>query len=149
MTQHWASVRSGRTRVIASRWRAGTLPVTRLSSPHRTLQSLRYSLQCLVLFARTSTYPKQRQVQISSIIFLPLSSCRSQLPVPPTIGGRQYPPQSAPAQATQGISNFVDGSGPIFSMYMDIATEEDKKMAENWKADADGILIFVRPYRLI
>jgi hypothetical protein len=25
-----------------------------------------------------------------------------------------------------------------------MATEEDKKMAENWKDDADGILIFVR-----
>ena len=105
------------------------------------------SLQCLILFARTSTYPKQRQVQISSIIFLPLSSCRSQLPVPPSLGGRQYPPQSAPAQAPQGTSDFVDGSGPIFSMYLEMATEDDKKMAENWKADADGILIFVRPYR--
>jgi hypothetical protein len=41
------------------------------------------------------------------------------------------------------MSNFVDGSGPIFSMYLDVATEEDKKMAEGWKADADGILIFV------
>ena len=29
-------------------------------------------------------------------------------------------------------------------MYMEMATEEDQKMAENWKADADGILIFVR-----
>ncbi|KAH9026898.1 hypothetical protein EDB85DRAFT_2148839 [Lactarius pseudohatsudake] len=28
------------------------------------------------------------------------------------------------------------------SMYMEMATEEDKKTAENWKADADGILIF-------
>ena len=34
-------------------------------------------------------------------------------------------------------------------MYLDIATEEDKRMAENWKADADGILIFVRLYLLI
>jgi hypothetical protein len=25
-----------------------------------------------------------------------------------------------------------------------MASEEDKKMAENWKDDADGILIFVR-----
>ena len=30
-----------------------------------------------------------------------------------------------------------------------MAEEEDKKMAENWKADADGILIFVRVYLLI
>jgi hypothetical protein len=27
-----------------------------------------------------------------------------------------------------------------------MASEEDKKMAENWKDDADGILIFVRHY---
>ena len=31
-------------------------------------------------------------------------------------------------------------------MYLEMATEEDNKMAENWKADADGILIFVRFY---
>ena len=29
-------------------------------------------------------------------------------------------------------------------MYLEMATEEDKKLVENWKADADGILIFVR-----
>jgi len=34
-------------------------------------------------------------------------------------------------------------------MYLEMATEEDKKMAENWKADADGILIFVRLCLLI
>ena len=34
-------------------------------------------------------------------------------------------------------------------MYMEMAIEEDKKMVENWKADADGILIFVRLYPLI
>jgi hypothetical protein len=48
-----------------------------------------------------------------------------------------------PTNAPKGISNFVDGSGPIFSMYLEVATEEDKKMAKGWKADADGILIFV------
>jgi hypothetical protein len=46
------------------------------------------------------------------------------------------------------MSDFADGSGPIFSMYLEIATEEDKKMAESWKDDADGILIFVRRYIL-
>jgi hypothetical protein len=49
----------------------------------------------------------------------------------------------------QGVSDFVDGSGHIFSMYLEMATEEDKKMVEGWKADADGILIFVRLYNLI
>ena len=29
-------------------------------------------------------------------------------------------------------------------MYLEMAEEEDKKLAESWKADADGILIFVR-----
>ena len=31
-------------------------------------------------------------------------------------------------------------------MYLEFAREEDKKMAEGWKADADGILIFVGFY---
>ena len=31
-------------------------------------------------------------------------------------------------------------------MYLEMATEEDKKMVEDWKADAEGILIFVRLY---
>ncbi|KAH9056711.1 hypothetical protein EDB87DRAFT_1687048 [Lactarius vividus] len=60
----------------------------------------------------------------------------------PGRGGHSYPPQSAQIQESQGTSNFVDGSGPIFSMYLEMATEEDKKMAEGWAADADGILIF-------
>ena len=28
-------------------------------------------------------------------------------------------------------------------MYLEMAVEEDKRMTEAWKADADGILIFV------
>ncbi|KAI0255032.1 hypothetical protein BJV78DRAFT_1279643 [Lactifluus subvellereus] len=39
-------------------------------------------------------------------------------------------------------SHFVDGSGPLFTMYAEMAGEEDKKMADSWKADADGILVF-------
>ena len=34
-------------------------------------------------------------------------------------------------------------------MYLEMATEEDKKMVEDWNADAKGILIFVRLHRLI
>ena len=64
------------------------------------------------------------------------------------VGVNQYPPQEAPQsaqnQASHDVSNFVDGSGHIFSMYLEMATEEDKRMVESWKADADGILIFVR-----
>jgi hypothetical protein len=33
-------------------------------------------------------------------------------------------------------------------MYLEMVTEEDKKMADNWKADANGILIFMRRYLL-
>ncbi|KAH9055570.1 hypothetical protein EDB87DRAFT_1688000 [Lactarius vividus] len=57
-------------------------------------------------------------------------------------GDYRDPPPPAQNPELHGVSNFVDGSGPIFSMYMEMATEEDKKMADNWKADADGILIF-------
>ena len=60
------------------------------------------------------------------------------------VGLGQYPPQSAPNRAHPVVSDFADGSGHIFSMYLEMATEEDKKMVEDWKADADGILIFVR-----
>ena len=34
-------------------------------------------------------------------------------------------------------------------MYLEMAEEEDKKLAEHWQANADGILIFVRLYPLI
>ena len=72
-------------------------------------------------------------------LFLPFSTAA----IAP-LGSHPYPPQSAPAQAPEGSSHFFDGSGPIFSMYLEMAAEEDKKMTENWKADADGVLIFVR-----
>ena len=71
-------------------------------------------------------------------------SLLSQCTVLTRVGLDQYPPQSAPNQARYGVSNYADGSGHIFSMYLEMATEEDKKMVEDWKADADGILIFVR-----
>ena len=61
---------------------------------------------------------------------------------------RQYPPHSAQNQDFRVISDHVDGSGPIFSLYLEMAAEEDKKLAENWKDDADGILIFVGRYCL-
>ena len=59
------------------------------------------------------------------------------------IGDNRYPPKSAPSQAPQEAPSFVDGSGPIFSIYLERAVEDDEKMAENWKADAEGILVFV------
>jgi hypothetical protein len=38
---------------------------------------------------------------------------------------------------------FADSSGPLFFMYSRMASEEDKKMADIWHRDADGILIVV------
>jgi hypothetical protein len=44
---------------------------------------------------------------------------------------------------------FSDSSGPLFDMYREMAEEEDKKMAERWTKDADGIIIFVGPSLLL
>jgi len=67
-----------------------------------------------------------------------------------TLDGHLGQPQPAPNQPStrpqQGESNFGDSSGPLFSMYSKIAKEEDDEMAESWQKDADGILIFVRPF---
>ena len=56
-----------------------------------------------------------------------------------------YSKQSSQDNKSHGEPNFVDGSGPLFSMYLELAEEEDKKMAESWKADADATLVFVSP----
>jgi hypothetical protein len=42
-----------------------------------------------------------------------------------------------------GEPAFTDGSEGLFSIYLDRTEDEDEKMAERWKADADGILVFV------
>ena len=57
--------------------------------------------------------------------------------------GYHFQPQFPQNQGTQGESNFIDGSGPLFTMYTEMSGEEDEKKAESWKGDADGILIFV------
>ena len=64
-------------------------------------------------------------------------------------GNDQYPTQSAQNQASHGVPNLVDGSGPIFSMYLEMAEEEDKKIAEHWQANGEVILIFVGLYPLV
>ena len=45
--------------------------------------------------------------------------------------------------------SLSDSSDPLFSMYVKMAEEEDNKMAERWKADADGILIFVSARNIV
>lgn len=56
------------------------------------------------------------------------------------------PPQSTVEQESRGAHRSFDGAGDIFSMYLEMVGEEDRKMAEGWKADAEGILIFVSFY---
>ena len=53
-------------------------------------------------------------------------------------------PLPAPGGESQAESSYTDGSGALFSMYLDRAEEEDRRVAERWKGDADGILVFVR-----
>ena len=60
-------------------------------------------------------------------------------------GGYSGWPRSVPNQSSQAESNFGDSSGPLFSMYSEMAEKEDNKMAERWQKDALGILIFVSP----
>jgi hypothetical protein len=50
-------------------------------------------------------------------------------------------PTQDPSQAE---SSFNDGSDVLFSLYNDKAAEYDQKLAENWREDAQGIMILVR-----
>ncbi len=52
--------------------------------------------------------------------------------------------QLAQARPSHRVPRLFDGTGHIFSLYLKMAVEEDKRMVESWEADADGILIFVR-----
>ena len=56
-----------------------------------------------------------------------------------------YPPNrfQIPPEGQPGESDLSDGSGAVFTMYLNLAEKEDIKMAERWKGDADGILVFV------
>ena len=54
----------------------------------------------------------------------------------------RYPPRPSHGRALQGDSNLVDRSWRLSDMYLEMAREED---TEGWKADAEGILLFVSP----
>ncbi|KAI0265978.1 hypothetical protein BC834DRAFT_936209 [Gloeopeniophorella convolvens] len=67
----------------------------------------------------------------------------SALPLSPGLARQGTPGASSGAHLPQHTeSNFTDGSGALFSMYNERATEVDQKMIESWKGDADGILVF-------
>ncbi|KAI0274305.1 hypothetical protein BGY98DRAFT_920891, partial [Russula aff. rugulosa BPL654] len=52
------------------------------------------------------------------------------------------PPRSPAPAPVSKKRNFGDPSGPLFSLYSEIADEEDKEMAARWQQDAKDILIF-------
>jgi hypothetical protein len=66
-----------------------------------------------------------------------------------TLGGEAShvtatPHDDQPAAKVAGReAGFSDGSGALYSIYLDGAKVEDQKMTESWKGDADGILFFV------
>ena len=53
-----------------------------------------------------------------------------------------------PSEAQKEPSTLCDSSGRLFSLYSEIATEEDNKKIDRWQKDADGLLIFVSYGRL-
>ena len=59
-------------------------------------------------------------------------------------GNHQRPLNMATQNQVPETESYpYDSSGPLFSMYLERAEEEDKKMAESWKGDAEGMLVFV------
>jgi hypothetical protein len=45
---------------------------------------------------------------------------------------------------SQAESGFTDGSDVLFSLYNEKAAEYDQKLVENWREDAQGIMLLVR-----
>jgi len=70
--------------------------------------------------------------------------------LPPSCPGG-CPPRPDQDQASQAVPelDFRDSSGPLFSMYLKLAEEEDIKIVERWRTDARGILVFVSPHMSI
>ncbi|KAH9971387.1 hypothetical protein BGW80DRAFT_1322167 [Lactifluus volemus] len=56
--------------------------------------------------------------------------------------GNRHAAHLVHAQPLQEHYHVSDGSGPLFTMYVKMAEEEDNKMTERWQKDADGVLIF-------
>jgi hypothetical protein len=59
--------------------------------------------------------------------------CYHGVPLPSLTPCPGHPPQPGQTDPLQEVSGFADASGPLFSMYLKLAEEEDKKMTENGK----------------
>ena len=51
--------------------------------------------------------------------------------------------QTQPGEAPHEDLHPSDGTEDLFSMYLDRVIEEDRRMVEGWKGDAEGMLTFV------
>lgn len=63
------------------------------------------------------------------------------------LGDSQYLPLPTHWQnlnsPSQEMTDFTDGSDALFTMYNAIAAERDRKLAENWREDANAIMLLV------
>ena len=100
--------------------------------------------RCPSPFKKLLTWPKFRVWRPGQVPILPYATMEAPSAFLTLHPGD--PPQLGQNNPPQGDSGFVDGSGPLFSMYFKLAGEEDKKLSENWTGDADGILVFVSRY---
>ena len=64
------------------------------------------------------------------------------------IDHNRYPPSQPPPHGRELLSDssLVDGSWRLDNMYLGVAKDEDRVMAESWQADAEGMLLFVSLY---
>ena len=152
--------------MIFGRW----TPATRVESSDSASHSQRGSgrRRWPVVLFRSSTLPSEEKIRTALFYAPPLTLQSLDVPRTPSIyrytnsdgyviphsalfsstssspiGGHQDAPQPVPHQTSQRQSNFSDGSGPLFNMYVKMAEEEDDKMADLWQKDAKTILIFV------
>ena len=44
---------------------------------------------------------------------------------------------------SQAMTDFTDGSDALFAMYNEMAANRDQKLAENWREDANAIMLLV------
>jgi hypothetical protein len=59
------------------------------------------------------------------------------------VDGRRYPPQPAQDQTSQRLSHSSDTSIPLFTLYLRISEEHDRRKYELLKGEIDSILVFV------
>lgn len=51
-------------------------------------------------------------------------------------------PRLSPLENIKKSRTLLMDRVPLFNKYSKIAEEEDNKMADSWKADAEGVLVF-------